>query len=89
MTNEKIFENAVYCATQNNYIIPNYIDSMTQLLNLSYFDLKDLILYSKDFAKAFFGEKDMTYSKNAWVNRLIEMSKARDEFEYLRKFLNA
>ena len=87
MTNIEIFYRILVISTQNGYVIPKYITLMTETLHCTLFDLKDLIVYSKDFAKIFFGEIDNIYSKNAWVNRLQEMSQAKDEFKYLEKFL--
>lgn len=54
-----------------------------------YMDLEDaeIIVFSRKFARAFFGEEDSIYSQNAWVNRLKEMSRTDDVYKYLEKFL--
>ena len=87
MTNKEIFYKILNIGIEKGYIIPKYIKLLSKTTQCSFFDLKDLIIYSKDFAKIFFGEKDNIYSKNTWVNRLQEMSQAKNEYKYLENFL--
>ena len=88
MTNKEIFYKTLDIAILKGYIVPKYILSLSKILNCDLFDLKDMILYSKDFAKIYFGKKDKIYNKDVWVNRLKEMSQTENEFKYLEKFLN-
>ena len=87
MKNSPLFYYILAVAQENGYIVPDYIQAICDSSHCEIFDFKDLILYSKKFAKAFFGQQDTVYSKSAWVHRLQEMSKEANEIKYLEKFL--
>ena len=68
----------------------NILDKAIKKARLNgYEDLEDreIIIFSRKFARAFFGEEDNIYSRNAWIYRLKEMSTVEDVYKYLEKFL--
>ena len=72
MSNKEILEKVLNKAKLNGYNeVPDY----------------ESILFSRNFAQAFFGNEDRIYSQNAWIHRLKEMSQTNNIFEYLKKFI--
>ena len=87
MTDKEIFYKILNKSFLNGYTISKYVEALMKITNCELFDFKDLIIYSKNFAKAVFGNEDNVYSNKAWVHRLHEMSLEEDEFKFLEKFL--
>jgi len=95
MNKKDILYKAIEKAENNNYkehlkylpVTIGHLKDYGVFAKTVFFAHKDEIIYSKEFAQAFFGEHDVVYSKNAWVRRLEEMSQTQNEFEYLEKFL--
>jgi len=91
-----IFYRAILQAEKNGYkehlnFLPVFISKTARLEDLAkaiFIKHKNEIIYSHTFAKAFFGEEDQVYSRNAWVNHLKEMSRTPNEIDYLESFLD-
>ena len=97
MKDQEILYKAVLQAEKNGYtehmkylsLVHNSEANLDLLAQKVFWIHKDEIIYSHRFAKAFFGEEDIIYSCNAWVNHLKAISRTENEINYLEKHLNA
>jgi len=95
MTNEDILYQAILQAEKNGYKEHlNYLPflvrihkNLNKLAKTIFYKYREQIIFSRSFAKAYFGEKDTVYSCKAWIRRLEEMSEQENEIQYLKRFL--
>jgi len=96
MTEKEILYKAILKAEKNGYtnhikylpLISQKNINLEKLLIDIFYLHKEEIIYSKSFAKAFFGKEDKMYREDAWIYRLREMSIKDDDIKYLEKFLD-
>ena len=94
MTNEDILYKAILKAEKNGYkdhlrFLPILV-KINDLFHLSkkcFYAHKTEIIFSHNFAKAFWGNTDTIYSKDAWVRKLEEMSQEINEIKFLEKYI--
>jgi len=95
MNPEDILFKAIEQAEKNGYkehlnYLPLFIRPIKNLDLLAkriFWTRKNDIIYSHNFAKAYFGDSDSIYRYDAWIKHLEEMSKEKDDIKYLEKFL--
>ena len=93
MTNEQILERAIDKAVKNGWKKPDdYIQNV--VMDINYDLLKDYarhgVIFSHDFAKAFWGERliESSISGNeGWQYHLQQMVISKDPIKYLEQFI--
>ena len=99
MTNEEILKKAIEKASKNGYDIifyPSAKDTLYYIEKEINLTIKDyyFIIFSHDFAKAFWGDKDWSgcceeyYVKKEWQYHLQQMVLEKEPLLYLKQFLN-
>lgn len=104
MTDEQILYKAIMKAEKNGYkghlqYLPIHLSKklsktkFKKLLSRIWLIHMNDIIFSHDFAKAFFGDKEFRYDKHteeklvAWQFRLQEMVLEKNRVKYLERFL--
>ncbi len=95
MIDQDILYKAIVKAEKNGYnehlaylpIFTQNIKDTDDVAKFIFFSHKHEILFSHSFAKAFFGEEDLIYTKRAWARRLEEMSQEESELKYIARFI--
>ena len=92
---EDILYEAILVAEKNGYkgylnylpLFVKLIKNPNYLCKRIFYMHRNNIMFSQDFAKAFFGNEDSLYQKKAWVYHLQQMSYEDKPIIYLAKML--